>query len=126
MNNEITREELRKHFASRMEAVVKLRELQSNDAPDEEIDQCREEIDGSVLCFDVRIMITVLLGYGGPSDGIDLYFDKEGNYLWGHYWYQWAGPRAQWDITDDEADMILSAHGLDDPYNVLCHAGIKN
>ena len=124
--SEITREELHKHFNSRFDDIRALCKARSDAGiadedmnAEDRLEEAERIVDEGVLSVDIQLKITVLLGFGGPSDGYDLYFDPEGNPLYGEYWYQWAGPKAVYDLSESELNAVLEAYRFEDPYLVL-------
>lgn len=55
---------------------------------DEVQDKHRDRVCEGVLSVEVRKSYRVLLSWGGPSDGFDFVFDKEGDLVECYYFYQ--------------------------------------
>lgn len=61
---------------------------QDADLAHEVRDKHRDRVLEGVLSVDVRKSYRVLLSWGGPSDGFDFVFDKDGDLVECYYFYQ--------------------------------------
>ena len=71
----------------------------------EEIDAYREP-----LSLETRKEVTVLLSWGGPSDGFKVYFDKHGEVLSGVYfmsdWFEYE----EFQLSEADLNRVLSIY----------------
>lgn len=83
------------------------KKLEHKDASD--IEEYREP-----LSIETRKEVTILLSWGGPSDGYKIYFDKEGEVIEGYYfladWFEYE----EFQLTEEELDSVLAV------YPVIC------
>ena len=83
------------------------RSLQKHDAgKGEALDEYREP-----LSIDTRKEVTILLSWGGPSDGFKLWYDDEGVILWGYYFFADWFEYEEFKLTDKELDQVLTVYG---------------
>jgi hypothetical protein len=55
----------------------------------------------------VRKEVTVLLSWGGPTDGFKVYFDQEGDAIEGYYFFADWFEYEEFKLSDEELDRIL-------------------
>lgn len=67
------------------------------------------------LSIDIQKQYTILLTCGGPSEGVDLYFNEYNELLRGEFWstYETQGETVRTDLTNEQAQAIA------DYYNVI-------
>src|SRR3954451_15453058 len=62
------------------------------------------------LSLDTRKEVTVLLSWGGPSDGFKVYFDEEGEAITGVYFLaDWLNYE-EFRLSDTELQHVLAIH----------------
>ena len=62
------------------------------------------------LSQDARKEVTVLLSWGGPSDGYKLYFDKDGEAAEGYYFFADWFEYEEFKLTSEELDSVLAVY----------------
>jgi hypothetical protein len=62
------------------------------------------------LSCDERREITILLSWGGPSDGYKIYFDKNNEPIEGYYFFSDWCEYEQFKLTDQELDRVLTVY----------------
>lgn len=62
------------------------------------------------LSCDERREITILLSWGGPSDGFKVYFDPQGNVLEGYYFFANWFEYEQIKLSDEAIDTVLTIY----------------
>lgn len=60
------------------------------------------------LSVDVRKEVTILLSWGGPSDGYKMYFDKDGEVAEGFYFFADWFEYEEFKLSEDELDRVVS------------------
>src|SRR6266567_9619171 len=71
----------------------------------DEVEEYREP-----LSLDERKEVTVLLSWGGPSDGYKVYFDKDGEAIEGYYFFADWFEYEEFKLTDEELDRVLAVY----------------
>jgi hypothetical protein len=71
----------------------------------DEVEEYREP-----LSQDVRKEVTVLLSWGGPSDGYKVYFDEEGEPIDGYYFFADWFEYEQFKLSDEELERVLAIY----------------
>ena len=64
------------------------------------------------LSCDERREVTILLSWGGPSDGYRLYFDKDGEAVEGYYFFADWFEYEEFKLSDEELDSVLAIYPL--------------
>ncbi len=90
-----------KHARERIQRVAAL--LQEKD--ESEIEDYREP-----LSCDERREITILLSWGGPSDGYKVYFDRDGEAAEGFYFFADWFEYEEFKLSDAELDSVLAVY----------------
>ena len=62
------------------------------------------------LSLDERKEVTVLLSWGGPSDGYKVYFDKDGEAAEGYYFFADWFEYEEFKLSDKELDSVLAVY----------------
>lgn len=70
-----------------------------------EIDDYREP-----LSCDERREITLLISWGGPSDGYKVYFDKDGEAIEGYYFFADRFEYEEFKLTGEELASVLAVY----------------
>lgn len=77
-------------------------------ATDDEVrDKHRDRACEGVLSVDVRKSYSVLLSWGGPSDGFDFVFNKEGELVECYYFYQDWFDGAKRPVDMEQAEELV-------------------
>jgi hypothetical protein len=92
------------HFRSEMDDLEKVQALMGEKETGE-IEQYREP-----LSFDEKREITILLSWGGPSDGYKIYFDKENQAIEGSYFFADWFEYEEFKLTDEELDRVIAVY----------------
>ena len=71
----------------------------------DEVEEYREP-----LSIDERKEVTVLLSWGGPSDGYKVYFDKDGEAAEGFYFFADWFEYEEIKLRDEELDRVLAIY----------------
>ncbi len=71
----------------------------------DEVEEYREP-----LSLDERKEVTVLLSWGGPSDGYKVYFDKDGEAIEGYYFFADWFEYEEFKLTGEELDSVLTVY----------------
>jgi len=71
----------------------------------DEVEEYREP-----LSLDERKEVTVLLSWGGPSDGYKVYFDKDGEAIEGYYFFADWFEYEEFKLTGEELDSVLAVY----------------
>ena len=71
----------------------------------DEVEEYREP-----LSLDERKEVTVLLSWGGPSDGYKVYFDKDGEAIEGYYFFADWFEYEEFKLTGEELDRVLAVY----------------
>jgi hypothetical protein len=96
------------HYHEEMASLKKVEALlQKND--ESEIEDYREP-----LSCDERREITVLLSWGGPSDGYKVYFDKDREAVKGYYFFADWFEYEEFKLSDEELDRVLRVYPISD------------
>jgi hypothetical protein len=64
------------------------------------------------LSCEERREITVLLSWGGPSDGYKVYFSKDGEAVEGFYFFADWFEYEDFKLSDDELDRVVTVYNL--------------
>jgi len=72
------------------------------------------EIEGyrEPLSCDERREITILLSWGGPSDGYKVYFDKDNDAIEGYYFFADWFEYEEFKLSDTELDSVLAVYPI--------------
>jgi hypothetical protein len=70
------------------------------------------EMEG-VLSIEKKTLITVLLSYGGPSDGFDFTFDSDGELDSCEYWYKDWFDVARRGVPWEQAQQLVDLYYID-------------
>ncbi len=62
------------------------------------------------LSLDERKEVTVLLSWGGPSDGYKVYFDRDGEVLEGYYFFADWFEYEEIKLQDTELDWVVAVY----------------
>lgn len=73
-------------------------------------DKHRDRVLEGVLSVDVRKSYRVLLSYGGPSDGFDFVFDKDGDLVECYYFYQDWFDGAKRPVDMEKAEELVQLY----------------
>jgi len=73
----------------------------------DEVEEYREP-----LSLDERKEVTVLLSWGGPSDGYKVYFDKDGEAIEGYYFFADWFEYEEFKLTGEELDRVLAVYSV--------------
>lgn len=79
--------------------------LQERDA--DEIEDYR-----APLSIDERKEVTILLSWGGPSDGYKVYVDYQNEPIEGYYFFADWFEYEEFKLTDEELDSVLAIYPL--------------
>ena len=71
----------------------------------DEVEEYREP-----LSLDERKEVTVLLSWGGPSDGYKMYFDKDGEAAEGFYFFADWFEYEEFKLSDAELERVLAIY----------------
>jgi hypothetical protein len=71
----------------------------------DEVEEYREP-----LSLDERKEVTVLLSWGGPSDGYKVYFDKDGEAIEGYYFFADWFAYEEFKLSDEELERMLAIY----------------
>ncbi len=80
----------------------------------------REKEEGEIedyrepLSCEERREITILLSWGGPSDGYKVYFDKDGEAIEGYYFFADWFEYEKFKLSDEELDRVLCVYPISD------------
>ncbi len=87
------------------------------DTDDKDVHDLRSElIDAElegVLSIEKKTLITVLLSWGGPSDGFDFTFDSDGELDSCQYWYKDWFDGARRDVPMEQAQQLVDLYCID-------------
>jgi hypothetical protein len=67
----------------------------------------------NVLSIEKKTLITVLLSFGGPSDGFDFTFDKDGELDSCYYWYKDWFDGARREVPMAQAQQLVDLYCID-------------
>lgn len=73
-------------------------------------DKHRDRVLEGVLSVDVRKSYRVLLSWGGPSDGFDFVFDKDGDLVECYYFYQDWFDGAKRPVDMEKAEELVQLY----------------
>ncbi len=62
------------------------------------------------LSVEIRKEVTVLLSWGGPSDGYKIYFDRDGEAVEGFYFFADWFEYEQFKLSNDELERVLTVY----------------
>ena len=71
----------------------------------DEIEDYREP-----LSYDEHRVVTILLSWGGSSDGFKVYFDKDFEAIEGYYFFADWFEYEDFKLTRDELDSVLAVY----------------
>jgi len=86
-------------------ADLKQVEALLHEKDESEIEDYREP-----LSCEERREITILLSWGGPSDGYKVYFDKDGEAIEGYYFFADWFEYEEFKLSDTELDSVLAVY----------------
>ena len=86
-------------------ANLKLVEALLQEKERDEVEEYREP-----LSLDERKEVTVLLSWGGPSDGYKVYFDIDGKTAEGYYFFAHWFEYEEFKLSDEELDRVLAIY----------------
>ena len=92
------------HYQHARERIQRVEAL-LREKDESEIEDYREP-----LSCDERREITILLSWGGPSDGYKMYFDKEGEAIEGYYFFADWFEYEEFKLTGEELDRVLAVY----------------
>ena len=89
---------------------AELADLEKVDAllRDKNVDEIEEYRDP--LSCEERREITILLSWGGPSDGYQIYFDQENQAVEGYYFFADWFEYKEFKLSDDELDRVVAIY----------------
>ncbi len=93
-----------KNYQEEMADVKKVEALLQEKDPSD-IEEYREP-----LSVDTQKEVTVLLSWGGPSDGYKVYFDQEGEAVKGYYFFADWFEYEEMKLSDEELDRVLAIY----------------
>ncbi len=67
----------------------------------------------AVLSIEKKTLITVLLSFGGPSDGFDFTFDSDGELDSCYYWYKDWFDGARREVPMAQAQQLVDLYCID-------------
>ncbi len=73
----------------------------------------RDRLLEAVLSIEKKTLITVLLSWGGPSDGFDFTFDSDGELDSCEYWYKDWFDGARRDVPLEQAEQLVDLYCID-------------
>lgn len=82
----------------KVEALLQGKELN-------EVEEYREP-----LSIEARKEVTVLLSWGGPSDGYKMFFDQEGEAIEGYYFFADWFEYEEMKLSNRELDRVLAVY----------------
>ena len=91
------------HVQENLKRVVALLEEKEGSA----IEEYREP-----LSLDERSEVTILLSWGGPSDGFKLYFASQGEILEGYYFFADWFEYEEFRLSEEELDSVLAVYPI--------------
>ncbi len=62
------------------------------------------------LSLDTRKEVTVLLSWGGPSDGYKIYFDEDGDPQEGFYFFADWFEHEEFKLPDEQLDQVIALY----------------
>lgn len=62
------------------------------------------------LSIDERKRVTILLSWGGPSDGYKICFDRENEPIEGYYFFADWFEYEEFKLSDEELDSVLAVY----------------
>ena len=102
------RERAYEHYKGELKELKAVeKKLEQKDAT--EIEEYREP-----LSYDQRKEMTILLAWGGPSDGYKIYLDTDGEAIEGYYFFADWFEYEEFKLSDEELDRVLAV------YPVVC------
>lgn len=87
-------------------------DVDGKDIHDLQSDLIDSELEG-VLSIDRKTLVTVLLSFGGPSDGFDFTFDSDGELDSCEYWYKDWFDGARRDVPLESAQQLVDLYCID-------------
>jgi hypothetical protein len=100
------KERASQNYQEEMDEVRKVAALLHEKEADE-IEDYREP-----LSIDERKEVTILLSWGGPSDGYKVYFDKENEPIEGFYFFADWFEYEKFKLSDDELDSVVAVYPI--------------
>lgn len=110
MNRPNNQEELNKSIVSM--AREDLKELAKLKKKADKADKAVDEMEDyrEPLSMETKIEVTILMSWGGPSDGYKLVFDKDQDLLSGVYWFADWGTYAETKLTDEQLQLVFNVY----------------
>ena len=96
-----------KNYQEEMQSLETVATLLSEGLAPDEIEEYREP-----LSVDERIEVTILLSWGGPSDGYRIYF-RDGEAEEGYYFFADWFEYEQCQLSSDELDRVLRVYAVE-------------
>jgi hypothetical protein len=96
------------NYQDEMEDIKKIAAL-LKDKETGEIEDYREP-----LSCEERREITILLSWGGPSDGYKVYFDRDREPVEGYYFFADWFAYEEFKLSNDELDRVLTVYPVSD------------
>ena len=100
------KERVYQNFREEMEDVRKVTALLKERGIDE-IEDYR-----APLSIDERTEVTILLSWGGPSDGYKIYIDKDNEPVEGYYFFADWFEYEEFKLSSDELERVLTIYPL--------------
>jgi hypothetical protein len=94
------------NYRSQTEEIGKIAKLMDKRGVGE-IEEYREP-----LSVEQRRELTILLSWGGPSDGYKIIFDRENNVVDGSYFFADWFEYKEFKLTNDELDDVLTVYPI--------------
>jgi hypothetical protein len=89
---------------ARLHSVIKQRQTKDLDT----IEEHREP-----LSIEEKKEVTILLSWGGPSDGFKIWLDKQGEVLEGYYFFADWFEYEEYRLSDHELDSVLEVYPIE-------------
>lgn len=102
-------------FAKLQEELTTIQSINLACAKDNDLTPQEHEDYREPLSYDVTKKVRVLLSWGGPSDGFDVYFTPENEPLRAVYFWQEWGTHDEIELNSDELDQIIDFYFYGDP-----------
>ncbi len=87
-------------------------DILGKDVYDQQSDMRDHEME-AVLSIEKKTLITVLLSFGGPSDGFDFTFDSDGELDSCEYWYKDWFDGARREVPMAQAQQLVDLYFID-------------
>jgi hypothetical protein len=108
-----TAEYVANSFKGREQAARKMLEAYRGELSDRKSEKVAEkygELDDMPLSVEVKRVIEVTLGVGGPSDWIEAELDSDGDVTSATYYAVWGGERRETRLNSDDALWQVAEH----------------